>query len=254
MPPMKWFVLALGLTALSIRAEEAPVESPKDWRWVVSPMIGADRNELHRTTPSGTTSQTDTGPEYGLFLMAVNPNFVFNNFLFYSDVNDSDVWGDLAYLNYYADDKASITWNAGIGYLYHKIETEGPEITVNDPMVKAGPVFRVSNWHLSFNPYVGYAWEVVETSMSGPHGSFHTETDNESMLYGLTVGWRWRMFEAGLNYYYQDSLELDENFNVLRARFIGMITKEWGLSARLDYSEHSTSKDRSILVGPVFLF
>jgi hypothetical protein len=74
------------------------------------------------------------------------------------------------------------------------------------------------------------------------------------MLYGLTLGWRWRMFEAGINYYYQDSLELEDNFNVLRARLIGMVTRDWGLSARVDYSEHSTSKDRSFLVGPVFLF
>jgi hypothetical protein len=249
-----WMVLAIGLTALSIRAEEPPVESPKGWRWVVNPLVGVDRNELHRTTPSGTTTQTDTGPELGLFAMAIHPNFVLNNFFFFADVNDSDVWGNLTYLNYYADAKAAVTWNAGVGYLYHKIETPGPEITVNDPMVKAGPVFRIADWHLSLNPYLGYAWEVVDTAMSSPHASFHTETNNESMLYGLTLGWRWRMFEAGLNYYFQDSLELEENFNVLRARVIGMVTRDWGLSARLDYSEHSTSKDRSFLIGPVFLF
>jgi hypothetical protein len=254
MKTLAWTVLAFGLAAFTVRAEEAPVESSKGWRWIVSPMAGVDRNELHRTSPAGTRTLTDTGPEVGLFTMALHPNFVFNNFLFYSDVNDSDVWGDLLFLNYYADAEALFTWNAGVGYLYHKIETPGPEITVNDPMVKAGPVFRIPDWHLSLNPYVGYAWEVVDTSFNSPHASFHTEQNNESMLYGLTLGWRWRMFEAGINYYYQDSLELEDNFNVLRARLIGMVTRDWGLSARVDYSEHSTSKDRSFLVGPVFLF
>lgn len=250
----RWILLTLGLAALTIRAEETPAEKPAAWRWVVTPLAGADRNELSRTTPAGTVTQTDTGPEYGLYFMGAHPNFVLNNFFFYADVNDSDVWGNLTYFNYYADAKAALTWNAGAGYLYHKIETPGPEILVNMPMVKAGPVFRIAPWHVSLNPYVGYAWETVENSMSGPHGSFRTETDNDSMLYGLTLNWRWRMLEAGFNYYYQDSLELDENFNVLRARLTGMITRDWGINARLDYSEHSTSKDRSILVGPVFMF
>lgn len=68
--------------------------------------------------------------------MAIHPNWVINNFLFFADVNDSAVWGNLLFANYYADTKAALTWKAGAGYLYHKIKPERGEI-----MVKAGPVW-----------------------------------------------------------------------------------------------------------------
>ena len=243
-----WILAALlvAMTTLCVIAEEAPVDAPKQWRFVVSPLFGADRNELTRVTPMGTSELTDTGPEYGLFAMAIHPNWVINNFLFFADVNDCDVWGNLFFANYYANSEATVTWNAGAGYLYHEIKPEHGEITVEVPMVKAGPVFRVKALRLSLNPYIGYGWESVDT----PGGV----QDNDSVLYGLTVGWRWRMLEAGVNYYYQDSQELDEDFNVFRARVIGMVTPRWGVGARVDYMEHSTSKDFSFLAGPVFMW
>ncbi|MBU1692759.1 MAG: hypothetical protein KJ726_03445 [Verrucomicrobia bacterium] len=236
------------MVAVSVLAEEAPMETPAGWRLVVSPLVGADRNEMDVRRGEWRSLETDTGPEYGLFVMALHPNVVINNFLFYANVNDCDVWGDLLFVNYYANAKAALTWNAGAGYLYHEIKPKGSKITVKVPMVKAGPVFRLKALHLSLNPYLGYGWERVET----PGG----EQDNDSFLYGLTVGWRWRMLEAGINYYYQDSqgLKPDEDFNVLRARLIGMISRQWGLGARVDVMEHSTSKDLSFLAGPVFMF
>lgn len=244
---MVW-VAAIGLAGMLASAETAPINDSPGWRWVVSPMAGADRNKLKQPTRTGVVTATDTGPEYGLFLMAVHPNLVINNFFFYSDVNSCDVWGDLFFANYYANSKSALTWNAGVGYLWHEIKPEGAEIKVDVPMVKAGPVFRIPDWHLFLNPYLGYGWESVDT----PGG----EQNNDSLLYGLTLGWRWRMLEAGVNYYYQDSQDLDpdEDFNVLRARFIGMVTPSWGWSARVDYMEHSTSDDFSGLVGPVWLF
>lgn len=242
-----WSLVCL-LAAAGVMAEEAPMEDAKGWRWIVSTMAGVDENELEVARGELRTTVTDTGPEYGLFVMALHPNVVINNFFFYSDVNDSDVWGNLFFANYYADAKAPLTWNAGAGYLWHEIKPPHAKITVNVPMLKAGPVFRIRSMHLSLNPYLGYGWERVET----PGG----EQDNDSILYGLTVGWRWRMLEAGINYYYQDSQGLtpDKDFNVLRARVIAMVTRRWGLGARADYMEHSTSEDLSFLAGPVWMF
>jgi hypothetical protein len=240
--------MVFAMAAVFAMAEEAPVEVAKGWRWIVSPMAGADRNELDVRRGELRTLETDTGPEVGLFAMAVHPNWVINNFFFFADVNDCDVWGDLLFVNYYADAGAALTWNAGAGYLWHEIDTGHGKITVNVPMVKAGPVFRIKPLHLSLNPYLGFGWERVEAYGRGQ--------DNDSLLYGLTLGWRWRMLEAGINYYYQDSQGLtpDENFNVLRARLIGMVTRRWGLGARVDYMEHSTSEDLSFLAGPVLIF
>jgi hypothetical protein len=242
-------VLMAGLVWLGgfVSRAEDPMSLPQGKvRWIVSPIAGVDRNEMTVRTPMGTTTETDTGPEYGLFVMMAHPNFVVNDFLFFADVNETDVMGNLLFANYYADSKAKVTWNAGAGHLYHKIEPENEEIEVNVPMVKAGPLFRVPAWHLSLNPYLGYAWERVDT--------LHGDQDNDSYLYGLTVAYLWRMIEGGFNYYYQDSQEVDEDYQVFRARVYTFFGPNWGLGARVDYMEHMTTDDLSFLVGPAFTF
>ena len=218
-------------------------------------MAGWDRNTLKLRGPGGAeTTETDTGPEYGVFALFAHPNVVVNNFLFFADVNDADVWGDLLFANYYADAKARLTWNLGMGYLYHKIEMGDVCVDVRDPMAKAGVRLKVPALHLSLNPYVGYAWERVKVDIETPAGTQEEKSHNDSWLYGLTIGYRWRMLEGGVNYYYQDSQEIEEDFQVVRARLSAFFTKTWGLSARFDYAEHQTTDDRSFLLGPVWVF
>ncbi len=248
-----WIVAGTGPARADMSAStDVATSSPHRVMWVVSPMAGMDENELEIPMgPMGTMTEKDTGPEYGVFLMMVHPNVVLNDFAFYSKVNDADVWGNLFFANYYYSSKAVFTWNVGAGYLYHLIDIAEPseeEITVTVPMLKSGPVIRIPPLHLQVNPYLGYGWERVETT--------HGDEDNGSYLYGVTMTYHWRMVEAGVNYYYQDSrgLDPDENFNVLRARASVFFNKHWGLSVRGDYMEHSTSKDTSFLIGPVFLF
>ena len=43
---------------------------------------------------------------------------------------------------------------------------------------------------LTINPYLGYAWERIETLRSS--------SNNNSYLYGLTVDWRWRMINLNV--------------------------------------------------------
>jgi hypothetical protein len=110
------FLLAL-CASIGFAEESAP--SGGGLKWLVSPMVGVDENELSmQQGPPGTpaTTKEDTGPMYGLFAMVLHPNFVVNNFLFYSDVNDTDVWGDLFFANYYYSSKAPVTWNATHAY------------------------------------------------------------------------------------------------------------------------------------------
>jgi hypothetical protein len=220
--------------------------------WVVSPMAGVDENKLEIPMgPMGTKTEKDTGPEYGVSLLMIHPNVVLNDFAFYSQVNDADVWGNLFFANYYVNSQAPFTWNFGVGHLYHLIDISGPskeEITVTDPMIKSGPIFRIPPLHLQMNPYLGYAWERVESK--------HGDESNGSYLYGLTVVYHWRMIEAGFSYYYQDSqgLDPDVDFNVLRARANVFFNKNWGIAMRGDYMEHQTTTDTSFLIGPVFVF
>lgn len=238
-------LLALGL-ALAARADE--MQGARDGTFfAASPLFGWDRNELKVRGPMGAEStETDTSPMYGFFAVWGSPHVVLNNFYFATDVNEADVMGNLFFANVYGDPEAGVTWNVGGGYLYHEIEPAMEDIKVTVPMVKAGPVFRCRHRGVMVNPYVGYAWERVDTR--------HGDQDNDSYLYGLSLGWHWRMVTAALKYYFQDSQEIDEDFDTFRAHVNVGLTKHWGFTARLDYMEHQTTEDRSILLGPSCVF
>jgi hypothetical protein len=241
--------LALLLAAPPAPAQDElpPAEEP-GLMWLVSPLVGYNRDELKQRDRTGQLrTATETAPEYGLFAMVASPRFVVNNFLFYTEASDdTEVMGNFFHVNLYGDPAEAATWNVGAGHLYHKIDPPQEEIEVKVPMVKAGPLLRIKPWGLAFNPYVGYAWERIDT--------LHGDVDNDSYLYGLSVDWRWRMVGLNLKYYYQDSRELAEDFNNVHARLTTGFTRRWGLALRFDYMEHATTDDTSILIGPVFVF
>ncbi len=248
-----WMIVAVSAicTARATFADETPSPLPDqesaDTVMAVSPLLGWNRNEMRMGGERGhATTETDTAPEYGLFFLVVHKNLVFTDFAFVTDANHTDVFGNLAFANLYGDRKSRVTWNVGAGHLYHTIEPAHEDITVNVPMVKAGPLVKVPEWNLTLNPYVGYAWERVETQ--------HANVDNNSTLYGLTIGWRWRMLAATLKYYYQDSREADDDYETVRARAHCMFNGHWGAIVRIDYMEHVTSDDTSVLLGPVYVF
>lgn len=224
-----------------------PGDARPDTVLTISPLFGWNRNEMTVRGPGPVVrTETDTAPEYGLFLLLVHKKLVLTNFTFFTDVNETDVFGNFAFANLYGDRRAPLTWNVGAGHLYHTIKPPNEDITVNVPMVKAGPFLRVPGCNLTVNPYVGYAWERVETQRA--------DVDNDSYLYGLTIGWRWRMLAATAKYYYQDSLQTDEDYETVRARAHCMFNDHWGAVLRFDYMEHVTSDDTSVLFGPVYVF
>jgi hypothetical protein len=216
--------------------------------WLVSPLVGYNRDTLKQRDQTGQIrTATETAPEYGLFALAAHPRCVVNNFLFFTEASgDTKVMGNFFHANLYGDPKSAVTWNVGAGHLYHKIEPQNDTIEVNVPLAKVGPVLRVRPWGLTFNPYVGYAWERVDTR--------HGDTDNDSYLYGITVDWRWRMLNLNAKYYCQDSREMHDAFHNVHVRLTGGVTRHWGAALRFDYLEHTATDDTSVLVGPVYVF
>lgn len=228
-------------------ADASPEGSAPSTLLTLSPLFGWDRNErIGRDARGQPVTLRDTAPIYGLFGMAARSGFVLTGYIFYSEVNRSDVWGNLAYLNWSGDRRERFTWNVGAGHLYHKIESAHADIRVTVPMVKTGPMINIPEWNLSLNPYVGYAWERVETPRA--------EVKNDSTLYGINIGWRWRMMGATLRYYYQDSREDRDNYHTLRVRANTMINRNWGVSLRMDYMEKFNNENTSIQFGPIYVF
>ena len=124
------FLSAIGLTSPTVAAEEysAPM-------FVVSPLIGFDRNTLQSRDMRGRSIELeDTGLEYGLFGLVYTKHFTFNNFLFFADVNETDVAGNVFFANYYYNPDSRLTLNLGIGYVYNKIEGDNIDITVTSPL------------------------------------------------------------------------------------------------------------------------
>ena len=250
------WILAFGLATLpSVRAEDA---KPEDMTsvFLVAPLAGAVRNEVEMQGPPGAPAQTltDTAPEYGLFAMYANPRLVFNDTLFNTDVNDTEVWGNITTLNVYGDPAAKVTWHLGASYLWHDLDGDVADILVTEPLAKAGLVFRVPGWHLSLTPYLGYGWQRVETTVATPGGTVADVENTESVIYGVMVQWRWRMFAAYAKYYLEDNRDRDDQYHVVRLWGTAMLAKHAGILARFEYSEQVGSTDTSAMFGPVFYF
>jgi len=107
-------------------------------------------------------------------------------------------------------------------------------------------VVRIPDLHLSLNPYLAYTWEEIDID--------EMQQDYNSVLYGLTLNWRWKMIQTTLKYYLEDNLDLDEQFHTVRGRFIISLTQRLAIVVRAEYMEHSITKDTAVLVGPAFVF
>ena len=223
--------------------------SDSDFLALICPLAGYNRNVMTvRGEPRGQqlTKLTDTAPIYGLFLLVGHPRFVANDFIFYSKPNDTEVLGNLLYLNVYGDPEASITWNLGGGHFYHKIKPSKEDIEVQVPMLKVGTLIRIKPWGITLNPYLGYAWERIETRQAN--------ISNDSLLYGLSVDWRWRMVNLNVKYYYQDSRDGYESYRAVRARCVVGLNRHWGVAMRYDYMEQMAADNSSLMIGPVYVF
>lgn len=259
-PPRPCFILAaLAVAALvPLCAGQAAEFSPekKTSVWLVSPLLGAVRNEVDMHGPPGTPARTftDSAAEYGLFAMYANPRLIVNDTLFNTDVNQTTVWGNITTLNVYGDPQAWATWHLGASYLWHDLDGRTADILVSEPIAKAGLMFRIPNWHLSLNPYLGYGWQSVETTVTTPAGSMEDTEHTGSVIYGLMASWRWRMLAAYAKYYLEDNPDRDEQYHVVRLWGTAMLWRHAGLLARFEYSEQVGSTDTSAMFGPVFYY
>jgi hypothetical protein len=225
----------------------APVH-PAGGRFMIAPVAGWDHNEYSAFNPytRSTEIHRDTAGEYGLLLSYVSPRFNVNNILFYTNPNDSKVWGDILSASVSGDPKARVTWAVGGSYTWHMVEIPGINIHVNEPLVRAGPLVRIPEWHMSVNPYVGYAHLAVHTT----YGYDAWDTG----VYGILGRWDWRMLHFMAQYYLQDNPAERQVYQVFRARLMTFFTEEWGFMARVEHMRQFTSKDTSLLLGPVYLF
>ncbi len=244
--------VVLSLLALCtwnpVWAEDAnPVPRPTS-AWIVSPLFGVVENENLKN------GQTDISPESGLFVMYASPRLIVNNTTFFTDVNRSKVWGDIASVSLYGDPKADLTWYLGGSYVWHRIQTETVKVTVTEPLGKVGVVWRIRSLHLSVNPYIGYGLETSTTEFPSAWHLGDSRDRSDLAVYGISAYWHWRMLGADAKYYLSQDLDHDTLNNTFRIWGTAMFSQHTGILARFEYTEQNTTKDTSLLLGPVFVF
>lgn len=217
-------------------------------RLTASLLAGFDRNEYASPDPHTGQMQVhkDTKGEYGAMLTYISPYVTANDILFYANPNDSRVWGNIFAGSVCGDPEANITWTLGVSYTWHEIEMPGIALRINEPLVRVGPLFRIPSCHLTWNPYVGYAHLAVATT----YGSDAWDT----RIYGGIVRWDWRMLHAFGQYYLQDNPAQNQVYHVARVSLATFVTKNWGIILRGEYMRQYSSKDTSLMLGPVYLF
>jgi len=215
--------------------------------WIVSPLFGFAENENLRT------GATDVSPEYGLFAMYASPRFIVNNTTFFTDVNNSEVWGNISSFGLYGDPKARLTWFLGGSYVWHQITADPVKITITEPLGKIGLVWRIPSQHLSINPYVGYAQETVRTEKPAFMGG-NSRNRSDIVVYGVSAYWHWRMLGADAKYYLSQDLDHDTLNQHFRVWATAMFNQKVGVITRFEYEEQNTARDTSVLFGPVFVF
>lgn len=190
--------------------------------------------------------------------MYASPRFVVNNTAFFTDVNRSEVWGNISSFGLYGDPKARLTWFLGGSYVWHQITADPVKITIHEPLGKIGLVWRIPEVHLSINPYIGYAQDATHTRVSipVPGGTMVIKSRDRSdiAVYGASVYWHWRMLGADAKYYLSQDLDGNSVNHHFRIWATAMFSKQTGVLARFEYEEQNTTKDTSLLFGPVFVF
>jgi hypothetical protein len=252
-------LLAQCRAAVAQHDDMMPSGKPGSVLFMVSPLLGLNRNELVVRGRGGATVLEDTDPEQALFAMVVTPRVVANNIAFRTrpEYGHSDrlpeyakVVGDIVTVNVYGPAESSLTWNLGLGYIWHEIDSGSTTIGVDMPIAKAGIVWRAPSMNMMVNPYVGYAREEVEVTSS--RGS--SSEGSHVMLYGVSWYWRWRMLQANAKYYIQDNRAENKAYDVLRGQFSAMFTRHAGVLVRAERMEESMTTDTSVLAGPIFVF
>jgi len=214
---------------------------------VVVPLAGWNRNTLDARDSHGRAyTKSDDAFMYGGHIHFINPNWVINDFIFISpNINDADVWGNLAFVNYYHDADAVVTPNIGAGYFYHEIKTSLQRIRIKSPIGKVGLLWRLPPG-IALNPYLGYTEEDVTTKFS--------HSDDDFIIYGINARWQWRMLASSIKYFYQQNLDHSGGFQTFRAQVSAFASRHAGFTLRYDYMEHTGTRDSSFLAGPVIFF
>ena len=138
------------------------------------------------------------------------------------------------------------------------LEVHGPRgatSTQTDTKPEYGLFALVSHPNLTASDFLFFS-RVNKTDVLGNFFFANYYVNSETKLtWNVGAGHLYhRILQTTLNYNYQDSQGVDENFQTLRGRVDVFLSRHWGFVARVDYMEHMSTRDTSLLFGPTCVF
>jgi hypothetical protein len=224
--------------------------------FIISPLYGYHHNlEYHTEYPMGiptTVSTSGSGYQTGVFMQAVFNKLFITNYPFYVRANHSNVYGNVLFTSYdFFQLSENILFNAGIGHVYHKIETPASDITINLPIPRIGLKINLNN--IKLNPYISRTREdnTVEAGGMTIKNRYYYNLYGINIEYSLMHFWR-----HTLRYYYGViPKNIGNDIYTLRYYTYLSFTKNIGIVLKYEYEKHKNkSVDKSITAGPFFMF
>ena len=223
---------------------------------VIAPIYGYHFNkEFHTQRIGGQSTIASTegsGYQAGLFMQMNLNKLHLTEYPFYARTNHSNVIGNVLFSSYdFYNLSKRLKLNAGLGHVYHKIDSPGSVIKISLPMPKIGLKLSIGNLLLS--PYFSRTRETNEIEASGRIAKKHYYYN----IYGLNIDYSFKHFwNHTLKYYYGDVAKADGN-DLFTIRYYNYINfyKYCGVVFKYEYEKHKNGAvDKSITAGPFFMF
>ena len=170
-------VCALLTVVLSAHAEKPAHKKAVN---VIAPVGGAIYHKL--PAMGRAPSQTDWGPEAGLFYGRFTRRSHLIVFPYWADVNGSRVWGGVSHFEYYFPFKKWVEPLLGAGFDVTRIDVKNAaasDIQVFAPWFKMGARFNLPVKGLWVTPYAAYLFQNVDMGRA--------EQSYQSALFGINV-------------------------------------------------------------------
>ncbi len=185
-----------------------------------------------------------------------------------------NIYGNAFFVNAYLNKDTVVTPNIGFGYVYQKIaggnykkqgdifDMDGKvRIVVKEPIAKLGLRINLKEQNLILNPYLSFAWtrtdvDIKAKAINIPMADMNidTKTSNDSLVYGLSLKHRYRMFNSEFRYVYQDSLVGKKDTQSIHANISAMLNPNYGITFYFNYHDGIVCRETSFMVGPVLMW
>ncbi len=271
------FMSHLSLYAQEMLSAPSPVTlaaqsqgSPKHSVVLFAPQMGWTSDTV---VIPGSSNLSLSGPLYGIFMMYANPSLSIGCLGHYSILDNTVENGFMFYVNYYMF--ADQIWQPAFGFAMDYLDTNSvlqgniaqtmgtDSIALNTSVFAFHPTLGLSykNDFMRLTPFVGYFSEeygmtMVATGTGGMEG--YTMDNTGAWLNYLSLGAKlelniMRFIRLDHRFYFRMAPG-ERAYFTTRNRLDILVTRDIGVSLKIDYFEDPMETNQFFFIGPTFAF